>query len=65
MNQLTLSFHDEILLQLKAKNWEFKSRPDSLNKITGDNKFIKLDRSNPDVNPGSITKRKSLRKDKR
>lgn len=45
MNQLTLSFRDEILLQLKATNWEFKSKPDSLNEINKANKFIGLDRS--------------------
>lgn len=64
MNQLTLSFREEILLQLKAKNWEFKYRPDSLNKITADNKFIRLDRSNTDTKPAGSAKKKSLKKNK-
>lgn len=71
MNQLTLSFHEEILLQLKAKNWEFKSYADSLNKISNGSKFIRLDMSSeniktgqPGVKPGHSTKGKSLKKRK-
>ena len=67
MNQLTLSFHDEILLRLKTKNWEFKYLPDSLNPAlsgTAGNKFIRLDRSDNDVKPAGSAKKKFSKKNK-
>lgn len=51
MEQLSLSFHEEFLLKLKSTDWEFESRPDNLEKIPSDNKFIQLDRSTSDKRP--------------
>ena len=49
MEQLTLSFHEELLLKLKSTDWEFPSRPDSFEGISPNSKFIQLDRSSPNV----------------
>ena len=48
MDQLSLSFHEEFLLQLKTTDWEFESRPGILEKISSDNKFVQLDRGTSD-----------------
>jgi hypothetical protein len=33
---------------LKTTDWEFESRPDILEKISSDNKFVQLDRGTSD-----------------
>ena len=52
MEQLTLSFHEELLLKLKSTDWEFPSRPDSIEKISPNSKFIQLDRSSTQTKNG-------------
>ena len=49
MDQLHMSFHEEIFLKLKNTNWEFETKPDSLTVINKKEKFIKLDCSSPDI----------------
>jgi hypothetical protein len=56
MEQLTLSFHEELLLKLKSTDWEFVSRPDSLEKISAHSKFIQLDRSITETRNGKPEK---------
>ena len=56
MDQLTLSFHEELLLKLKPTDWEFVSRPDSLEKISPNAKFIQLDRNSGQAKNGKPDK---------
>jgi hypothetical protein len=64
MDQLTLSFHEEFLLKLKTTNWEFESRPDSLEKISPNSKFIQLDRSDTETK-SSKSERSNPHKEKK
>jgi hypothetical protein len=56
MEQLTLSFHEELLLKLKPTDWEFVSRPDSFEGISPNSKFIQLDRSSAQTKSGKPEK---------
>ena len=64
MDQLTLSFHEEVLLQLKTTEWEFESRPEQLEKTAHESKFVQLDRSISDTNPAKTDKNGSLKSNK-
>jgi hypothetical protein len=62
MDQLTLSFHDEFLLQLKTTDWEFESKPGDIEKSTSHSKFIQLDQGISDkkaINTDKNTSSKS------
>ena len=64
MDQLTLSFHEEFLLQLKATDWEFESRPENIEKSAPHRKFIQLDRSTSESKNGRPEKNSSPKNDK-
>jgi hypothetical protein len=64
MDQLTLSFHEELLLKLKSTNWEFESRPDSLEKISPNSKFVQLDRSGTETRNSKPDKNNSPKENK-
>ena len=61
MDQLYLSFKEEILLNLKKTDWEFKTKPDSLTTFNKKEKFIELDRSNQDVKDSASPKENILK----
>ncbi len=64
MDQLTLSFREEFLLKLKSSNWEFESRPENLEKVSPDKKFVQLDQSSSDSRPGNTDKNNPLKNTK-
>jgi len=56
MDQLYMSFHEEIFLKLKNTNWEFETKPDSLIATNKKEKFIKLDCSSTDNKTTNLEK---------
>lgn len=44
MDQLSLTFNEEISFQLKTTKWNFDSKPEPADKKTTTNMFVTLDR---------------------
>ena len=61
MDQLYLSFKEEILLNLKKTEWDFKTKPDDLLSGNTNEKFIKLDKSSYDMAPQKFDTRDILK----
>lgn len=61
MDQLRMSFQEEILLKLKKTDWEFETKPDSQVTPKPKEKFIELDCSTPDNKNSTPTKENILK----
>jgi len=61
MDQLTLSFNEEISFQLKTTKWNFDSKPEPSHEIKTTNMFVTLDRSGKDQNNITPPKEKLLK----
>lgn len=59
MDQLYMSFHEEIFLKLKNTNWEFETKPVSLTVPDKKEKFIELDCSSAD-NKNTTPKKENI-----